>query len=83
MSRRKILWVAGAAVVLVGAGGVAALSRGTKPVSVQTAVVAHEDLQAKVTANGKVQAQRKVEISATIPGKRRTLAPVTKKVAAT
>ena len=69
MSRRKVLWVVGSVVVLAGAGGgVAALNRGPKPVSVQTAVVARQDLQAKVTANGKVQAQKKVDISATIPG---------------
>ena len=42
--------------------------RGPKPVEVQTAVVARADLQAKVTANGKIQAQRKVDISATIAG---------------
>ena len=32
------------------------------------ATVGREDLQAKVTANGKVQARKKVDISATIPG---------------
>ena len=42
--------------------------RGPKPVEVQTAVVQRADLQAKVTANGKIQAQRKVDISATIAG---------------
>jgi HlyD family secretion protein len=42
--------------------------RGPQPVEVQTAKVDRADLQAKVTANGKVQAQRKVDISATIPG---------------
>ena len=42
--------------------------RGPKPVEVQTAVVLRADLQAKVTANGKIQAQRKVDISATIAG---------------
>ncbi len=69
MSRRRVFWVVGSVIVLAGAGGgVAALSRGPKPVAVQTAVVAREDLQAKVTANGKVQAQKKVDISATIPG---------------
>jgi HlyD family secretion protein len=69
MSRRKVLWVLGSVVVLAGAGGgVAALNRGPKATAVQTAVVGREDLQAKVTANGKVQAQKKVEISATIPG---------------
>jgi HlyD family secretion protein len=37
-------------------------------VEVQVAKVGREDLQAKVSANGKVQAQRKVDISATIAG---------------
>jgi HlyD family secretion protein len=69
MSRRTVLWVAGSVLVLAGAGaGVVALSRRPKPVAVTTAVVARQDLQAKVTANGKVQAQKKVDISATIPG---------------
>ena len=69
MSKKKVLWVVGSVVVLAGAGGgVAALNRGPKPTPVQTATVGREDLQAKVTANGKVQAQKKVDISATIPG---------------
>jgi HlyD family secretion protein len=57
-------------VVLVAAGfGIwKATHRGPKPVEVQTAVVERADLQAKVTANGKIQAQRKVDISATIAG---------------
>jgi len=57
-------------VVLAGAafGAWKATHRGPKPTEVQTAVVQRADLQAKVTANGKVQAQRKVDISATIPG---------------
>ena len=57
-------------VVLAGAafGGWKATHRGPEPVEVQTAVVQRADLQAKVTANGKIQAQRKVDISATIPG---------------
>lgn len=56
------------AVVLVGIVGVSVAKRGAKGTPVQTAVVAHEDLQAKVSANGKVQAQKKVDISATIAG---------------
>jgi len=42
--------------------------RGPQPVEVQTSVVQRADLQAKVTANGRIQAQRKVDISATIAG---------------
>jgi HlyD family secretion protein len=69
MRRRKIWWIVGGAAVIAVAGfSVAASNRGPKPVGVQTATVGREDLQAKVTANGKVQAQKKVEISATISG---------------
>ncbi len=69
MKRRKTLVIVGIVVVVAAAGaGALALRRGPKPVPVQKAVVGREDLQAKVTANGKVQAQRKVDISATIPG---------------
>ena len=69
MRRRKIWWIVGGAVVVAVAGfSVAASNRGPKPQGVQTATVGREDLQAKVTANGKVQAQKKVEISATISG---------------
>lgn len=67
--RRKGLWialgVAGLAAVVVGS---IVFQRQPKATPVQMAEVAREDLQAKVTANGKVQAQRKVDISATIPG---------------
>jgi HlyD family secretion protein len=52
----------------VGAGSWYATHRGPDPTLVQTGKVVREDLQAKVTANGKVQAQRKVDISATIAG---------------
>lgn len=68
MTRKKRWWFAGGAVVLVGAGSFAALNRGPKPTVVEVASVVREDVQAKVTANGKIQAQRKVDISATIPG---------------
>jgi len=67
--RRKGLWIAigvvGLAAVVVGS---IVFQRKPKATPVQMAEVAREDLQAKVTANGKVQAQRKVDISATIPG---------------
>jgi len=69
MRSSKTWWVVGSLVVVIGlAGGVAALKRGPEPTPVQTVVVGRADLQAKVTANGKVQAQKKVDISATIPG---------------
>lgn len=69
MSRRRRWWViGGVAVLVVGALGAGVLARRPKATPVQQAVVGREDLQAKVTANGKVQAQKKVDISATIPG---------------
>jgi HlyD family secretion protein len=58
----------GTGVVVAAAGGFAFSRRGPKPEAVEVATVGREDLQAKVTANGKVQAKKKVEISATIPG---------------
>jgi len=55
--------------IAAGAGGGYAYSkRGPKPTEVEVATVGREDIQAKVTANGKVQAKKKVDISATIPG---------------
>jgi HlyD family secretion protein len=64
--KTKIL-IAGSLVAVTGAGFVAA-RRGPKATEVEVATVGREDLQAKVTANGKVQARKKVDISATIPG---------------
>lgn len=67
--KTKILGLVGIGVGLaVGAGGWAWSRRGPKPVEVQLATIGREDLQAKVSANGKIQAQRKVDLSATIPG---------------
>lgn len=66
MKRRRIAVIA--VVVLAGAGGLMARNRGPKPTEVQLAKVGREDLQSKVSANGKVQAQKKVDISATIAG---------------
>ncbi|HKQ61006.1 MAG TPA: efflux RND transporter periplasmic adaptor subunit [Candidatus Polarisedimenticolaceae bacterium] len=69
MTRRRKWLIAGIAIVAVGSGIGAVLVRGrAKPTAVQLATVGREDLQAKVTANGKVQAQKKVDISATIAG---------------
>jgi multidrug efflux pump subunit AcrA (membrane-fusion protein) len=66
--RKKHKILIGAGVVVAAAGGFAFARRGPKPTPVEVATVAREDLQAKVTANGKVQAKKKVDISATIPG---------------
>jgi len=56
------------AILAVAGGAFAYSKRGPKPTEVEVATVAREDIQAKVTANGKVQAKKKVDISATIPG---------------
>ena len=66
--KRKVLWILLAVVLLVALGGFAYSRRGPEPTEVQMAKVGREDLQAKVSANGKIQAQKKVDISATIPG---------------
>lgn len=66
--KRKWLWIGLVVLLLAVAGGVAASRRGPKPTEVQMAQVGREDIQAKVSANGKVQAQKKVDISATIAG---------------
>lgn len=66
--KRKILWILLAVAVLAAVGGFAYSRRGPKPTEVQTAKVARENLQAKVSANGRIQAQKKVDISATIAG---------------
>jgi len=66
--RRKRWWIAAGVVVLGGVGAWIATHRGPKPTLVQIATVGREDLQAKVSANGRVQAKKKVDISATIAG---------------
>jgi HlyD family secretion protein len=66
--KRKILWVILALIVAVSLGGWAFVRHEGKGTEVQVGKVGREDVQAKVTANGKVQAQKKVDISATIPG---------------
>lgn len=66
--KRKVVWILSAALLLAALGGFAWSRRGPKAVEVQVAPVGREDLQAKVSANGKIQAQKKVDVSATIPG---------------
>jgi HlyD family secretion protein len=67
--RRKYLWLTlGMVALSLVLGGWAFFRRDTESVEVQVATVGRDDLQAKVTANGKVQAQKKVDISATIAG---------------
>lgn len=67
--KRKIIWgVVVLVVVAAVVSGIAMARRGPKPKDIQTAKVERQDLQAKVSANGKVQATKKVDISATVPG---------------
>lgn len=66
--KRKKLWVIGAIVLAAAGGGWKATHRGPRPTEVTVVKVTREDLQAKVSANGKVQAQKKVDLSATIAG---------------
>lgn len=67
MTKKRILIVTGG-LALLGAAGFGAFRRGPQATDVQTATVARQDLQAKVSANGRIQAQKKVDISATIAG---------------
>ena len=68
MRRRRLGWGLGALAV-IGAGVTwFVMNRGPKPTPVQLATVERSDLQARVTANGRVQAQKKVDMSATIAG---------------
>ena len=66
--KRKIIWGIVILAVVGGIGAYAVSKRGPKPKGVQIAKVERQDLQAKVSANGKIQATKKVDISATVPG---------------
>lgn len=67
MKRKQIWLIAGGAalLVLIGIGA----TRGDKAPSVQVATVGRERIVSKVSANGKVQAVKKVDISANMMGK--------------
>jgi HlyD family secretion protein len=67
MKKKHVVLIVIATLAVAG-GAFAYAKRGPKPTIVEAAPVGREDLQAKVTANGKVQATKKVDISATIPG---------------
>jgi HlyD family secretion protein len=69
MSRRKRNILIGVAALVLALGGWAAYARYKgKEVPVLAAKVATEDIVAKVTANGKIQAENKVELSALVMG---------------
>ena len=69
MSRKSILVVA--VVILVGAAGAAAMwyFKREKPLVVTTEVIRSRDLEAIVSASGKIQPRRLVQISADTPGR--------------
>ena len=68
MNRKKWMFLGGGVVLLVGAG-IAIAMGGEKGIPVSMATVNKEHIQAKVSANGKVQAVKKVDISANVMGK--------------
>jgi len=68
MRRKRIIWLLGIAGLALLSGGFVLLRRGGDVTPVEVATVGREDLQAKVTANGKVQAQKRVDVSALIAG---------------
>lgn len=68
---RRTKWIVGGAIALVALGGVAAAiaaKRGPKGTRVRTTTVARGDLVSLVTANGTLEAETKVDLSANIMG---------------
>lgn len=66
--KRKKLWILGGGLAIVLIGGLSVAGMKDKGQAVQVATVGRENLQAKVSANGKVQAVKKVDISANVMG---------------
>src|SRR5881409_4175584 len=70
MSKRsKVLVGAGAAVLIVGIVAISAGAKREKGVEVRFETVGRRDLVAAVTASGKIQPKKKVDISADITGR--------------
>ena len=67
MNRKKMALIGGGVLLLVLVG-VAVAKGGDKGVPVQIATVGRENLVSKVSANGKVQAVKKADISANLVG---------------
>lgn len=63
----KQMWILGGGLAAILVIGLAA-SRGDKGAAVQTATVGRENIQAKVSANGKIQAVVKVDLTANVMG---------------
>lgn len=68
LMKTRYRWGIVVAVIAIAGGGWMAFNRGPQPTEIQIATVGRADLQSKVSANGKVQAQKKVDISATVAG---------------
>ena len=68
MRRRVWLVLGGAAVVVVGGGAFLNYQKKHAPTEVSVAKVTLEDVVAKVTANGKIQAEKKVDMAALVMG---------------
>jgi len=68
MRRRMWLVLGGVAVVVVGGGAFLNDQKKHAPTEVSVAKVTLEDVVAKVTANGKIQAEKKVDMAALVMG---------------
>lgn len=66
--KRKQLWILGGGLAVVLVGGLSVAGMQDKGLAVQIATVGRESLQSKVSANGKVQAVTKADISANVMG---------------
>jgi HlyD family secretion protein len=66
--KRKQLWILGGALTVLLVGGLSIAGMRDKGLGVQIATVGRENLQAKVSANGKIQAVTKSDISANVIG---------------
>src|SRR5688500_935411 len=67
--KKKWSILAGAGVLIVAIGGIAAASGGDSATEVRIEPVERRDLVASVTASGQVQPRRKVDLSADITGR--------------
>lgn len=66
---RKLAVGAGLGVAILGLGGLALASNREKGTEVRTEVVSRRDLTSIVTASGKIEPKRQVQISADVPGR--------------
>jgi HlyD family secretion protein len=66
--KRKQLWIIGGGLAVVLIGGLSLAGMQDKGMAVQVATVGKENLQSKVSANGKIQAVTKADISANVMG---------------